>query len=201
MKALRTQFDGTGAPRTVATPTCCCSSCCCCCAATLATASALGTGAVIQARESTRLSGGAFAVRIALALLLPWLALIGVVLGFAFEEPAHQLAVLVLAFAVLGAGYWYLVSFRNRIPAMVTAAIMVVLLWAALTSELLISVNLFLRESFSPVLYLVLATGTAVLISLIMLLHWRPGRRSAIEVILGLPRRNTTDTDPPPSSS
>ena len=84
---------------------------------------------------------------------------------------------------------------------MVTAAIMAVLLWAALTSELLISVNLFLRESFSPVLYLVLAAGTAVLISLIMLLHWRPGRRSAIEVILGLPRRNTTDTDPPHSSS
>ena len=57
---------------------------------------------------------------------------------------------------------------------MVTAAIMVVLLWAALTSELLISVNLFLRESFSPVLYLVSATATAMLISLIMLLHWRP---------------------------
>ena len=89
---------------------------------------------MIQARERTRLSGGAFAARIALALLLPWLALIGVVFGFALEEPAHQLAVLVLAFAVLGAGYWYLVSFRNRIPAMVTAAIMAVLLWVALSN-------------------------------------------------------------------
>lgn len=155
----------------MATPTCCCYSCRCYCVTILAVVGAFGTGTVTQARESTRLSGGAFVARITLALLLPWLVLIGVIPRSTFEEPAHQLAILVLVFAVLGVGYWCLVSFRNGVPAAVTAVIMTVLLWVTLTNESPISVNPFLRKPFSSVLCPVLTAGTAVLTSLIMLLH------------------------------
>ena len=69
MKALRTQFDGAGAPRTVATPTCCCS--CCCCAATCAAAGVIGAGVVMGTRKTGRVNQPDVMFYALLTLLLP----------------------------------------------------------------------------------------------------------------------------------
>ena len=69
MKALRTQFDGAGAPRTVATPTCCCS--CCCCAATCAAAGVIGAGVVMGTRKTGRVNQLDVMFYALLTLLLP----------------------------------------------------------------------------------------------------------------------------------
>ena len=215
MRALRTQFDGTGAPRTVATPTCCCCSCCCC-AATCAAAGVIGAGVVMGTRKTGRVNQPDVMFYALLTLLLPMsgllMALFMGTAGVPSGLPSLFLLLILLALMLL-IGSWFILHLLQSRQAFAISIAGTAILLFLFFFELIMVANLGLID-FTPrpgksglddiTFYCVKAAVVGMLAPVPLLIRWRRGGRSFVEKVAedlfapsASPRESSEGSQPP----
>ena len=215
MKALRTQFDGAGAPRTVATPTCCCS--CCCCAATCAAAGVIGVGVVMGTRKTGRVNHLDVMFYALVTLLLPMsgllMALFMGTAGLPSGLPTLFLLLVLPALMVLIGSWFILHLLQSRHAFAISIAGTAVLLFLFFFELSMVAnlglIDFTLRPGKSGLdditFYCVKAAVVGALAPIPLLIRWRRGGRSFVEKVaesLVAPStspRETSEGSQPPS--
>ena len=208
MKALRTQFDGAGAPRTVATPTCC--------AATCAAAGVIGAGVVMGTRKTGRVNQLDVMFYALLTLLLPMsgllMALFMGTAGLPSGLPTLFLLLVLPALMVLIGSWFILHLLQSRHACAISIAGTAVLLFLFFFELSMVAnlglIDFTLRPGKSGLdditFYCVKAAVVGALAPIPLLIRWRRGGRSFAEkVAAGLvapstsPRETSEGSQPP----
>lgn len=194
MRALRTQFDGTGAPRTVATPTCCCCSCCCC-AATCAAAGVIGAGVVMGTRKMGRVDQPDVMFYALLTLLLPMSTLLMALFMGTAGVPSglpSLFLVLILPVFMLLTGSWFILHLLQFRQAFAISIVGTFILVSLFFSELIMVgrsglIDFTLRPGRNGlddiVFYCVKAAVVGALAPIPLLIRWRRGGQSFVEKV------------------
>ncbi len=208
MKALRTQFDGAGAPRTVATPTCCCS--CCCCAATCAAAGVIGAGVVMGTRKTGRVNQPDVMFYSLLTLLLPMSALLMALFMSTVGLPPglpSLFLVLVLPVFMLFIGSWFILDLlQSRQAFAISIAGTTILLFLFFFELIMVGklglIDFTLRPGKNGLdditFYCVKAAVVGTLAPIPLLTRWRRGGQSFVEKVaegLFAPSASPEETD------
>ena len=208
MKALRTQFDGAGAPRTVATPTCCCS--CCCCAATCAAAGVIGAGVVMGTRKTGRVNQPDVMFYSLLTLLLPMSALLMALFMSTVGLPSglpSLFLILVLPVFMLFIGSWFILDLlQSRQAFAISIAGTTILLFLFFFELIMVGklglIDFTLRPGKNGLdditFYCVKAAVVGTLAPIPLLIRWRRGGQSFVEKVaegLFAPSASPEETD------